>query len=90
VPKGEAVIGDWRRLHRQELYDLYSSPNILRGIKSRRKRWAGHVVRMGERRDAYRDLVGRSEGRRVLGRPRRRWEDNIKIDLQGLGKEGRE
>jgi hypothetical protein len=66
----------------EELSDLYSSPNIIRVIKSRIMRWAGHVTRMGEKRDAYTILVGRPEGRRPLGRPRRRWEDNIKMDLQ--------
>jgi hypothetical protein len=65
----------------QELYALYSSPNIFRVIKLRRLRWAGHVARMGERRGAYRALVGKPEGGRPLGRPRRRWEDNIKMDL---------
>jgi hypothetical protein len=68
-----------------ELNDLYSSPNIIRVIKSRRMKWAGHIARMGEGRGAYRVLVGRPEGRRPLGRPRRRWEDNIKIDLQEVG-----
>jgi hypothetical protein len=68
-----------------ELYALYSSPNIIRVIKSRRPRWAGHVARMGERRGAYRALVGKPEGRRPLGRPRRRWEDNIKMDLREVG-----
>jgi hypothetical protein len=73
--------GSWRKLHNDELHDLYSSPNIVRVIKSRRMRWAGHVARMGEGRGAYRVLVGRPEGKRPLGRPRRRWEDNIKMDL---------
>jgi hypothetical protein len=75
----------WSRLHNEELNDLYSSPNIIRVIKSRRMRWAGHVARMGEMRGAYRILVRISEGRRPLGRPRRRWEDNIKMDLQEVG-----
>jgi hypothetical protein len=81
-PKRHEATGEWRRLHNEELNDLYSSPNIIRVIKWRRMRWAGHVARMGEKRGAYRILVGRPEGRRPLGRPRRRWEDNIKIDLQ--------
>ena len=76
---------DWRRLHNEELNDLYSSPNIVRVIKSRRMRWAGHVARMGEERGVYRVLVGKPEGRRPLGRPRRRWVDNIRMDLQGVG-----
>jgi hypothetical protein len=84
-PKRDEVTGDWRRLHNEELNDLYSSPNIIRVIKSRRMRWAGHVARMGERRGAYRILVMRPEGRRSIGRPRRRWEDNIKMDLQEVG-----
>jgi hypothetical protein len=73
------------KLHNEELNDLYSSPNIIRVIKSRRMRWEGHVARMGEGRGAYRILVGRPEGRRPLVRPRRRWEDNIKMDLQVVG-----
>jgi hypothetical protein len=84
-PKRDEATGDWRRLHNEELNDLSSRPNIVRVIKSRRMRWVGHVARMGERRDAYRILVGRREGRRPLGRPRRRWEDNIKMDLQEVG-----
>jgi hypothetical protein len=69
-PKRDEVTREWRRLHNKELYALYSSPNIIRVIKSRRLRWAGHVARMGERRGAYRGLVGKPEGRRPLGRPR--------------------
>jgi hypothetical protein len=84
-PKRDEATGEWRRLHNEELNDLYSSPNIIRVIKSRRIRWAGHVARMGEKSSAYRILVGRREGERPLGRPRRRWEDNIKIDIQEVG-----
>jgi hypothetical protein len=84
-PKRDGVTGEWRRLHNEELNDLYSSPNIIRVIKSRKMRWAGHVARMGECRGAYRILVGRPEGRRPLGRPKLRWEDNIKMDLQDVG-----
>jgi hypothetical protein len=84
-PKRDEVTGEWRRLHNEELNDLYSSPNIIRVIKSRKIRWAGNVARMGEKRDAYRILVGRPEGRRPLGRSRLRWEDNIKMDLQEVG-----
>ena len=69
-------------MHNEELNDLYSSPNIVRVIKSRRMRWAGHVARMGEERGVYRVLVGKSVGRRPLGRPRRGWVDNIRMDLQ--------
>jgi hypothetical protein len=81
-PKRDEVTGEWKRLHNKELYALYSSPNIIRVIKFRRLRWAGHVARMGERRGVYRALVGKPEGKRPLGRPRRRWEDNIKMDLR--------
>jgi hypothetical protein len=77
--------GEWRRLHNEELNGLYSSPNVIRVIKSRRIRWAGHVARMGEGRGAYRILVGRPDGKRQLGRPRRSWDDNIKMDLQEVG-----
>jgi hypothetical protein len=85
-PKKVEVTGEWRRLHNKELYVLYSSPNIIRVIKSRKLRWAGHVARMGERSGAYRALVEKPEGRRSLGRPRRRWEDNIKMDLREVGR----
>jgi len=78
-------VGEWRRLHNEELNDLYSSLNIVWVIKSRRMRWAGHVTRMGEERGVYRVLVGKPEGRRPLGRPRHRWVDNIRMDLQEVG-----
>ena len=81
-PRRDEVTGEWRRLQYEELNDLYSSPNIVRMIKSRRMRWAGHVARMGEERGVYRVLVGKLEGKRPLGRPRRRWVDNIRMDLQ--------
>ena len=84
-PRRDEVTGEWRRLHNEELNDLYSSPNIVRVIKSRRMRWAGNVARMGEERGAYRVLVGKPEGKRPLGRPRLRWVDNIRIDLQEVG-----
>jgi hypothetical protein len=71
-PKRDAVTGEWRKLHNEELNDLYSLPNILRVVKSRRMRWAGHVARMGKRRGVHRVLVGKPEGKRPLGRPRRR------------------
>jgi hypothetical protein len=72
-------------LHNKELHDLYFSPSIIRIIKSRRIRWAGHVAQMGEKRNAYRLLVGKPEGKRPLGRPRRRWVDNIKMDSGEVG-----
>jgi hypothetical protein len=84
-PKRDEVTGEWRKLHNEELNDLYSLPNIVRVVKSRRMRWAGHVERMGEDRSVYRVLVGKPEGKRPLGRPKRRWEDNIKMDLQEVG-----
>ena len=87
-PKKGEVTGEWRKLHKEEINDLYSSPNIVRVIKSRRIRWARHVVRMGERRGVYRNLVGKLDGRRSLGRPRRRWEHDIKMDLQEVGSGG--
>ena len=84
-PKRDEVTGEWRRLHKKELYDLYFSPNIIRVVKSRRPRWAGHVARIMASRVAYRVLVGKPEGRRPLERPRRRWEVNIKMDLREVG-----
>jgi hypothetical protein len=84
-PKRDEVTGKWRKLHNEELNDLYSLPNIVRVVKSRRMRWAGHVAHMGEGRGVYRVLVGKPEGRRPLGRPRRRWEDYIKMDIQEEG-----
>jgi len=83
-PKRDEVTGEWRKLH-NELRDLYSLPNIVRVVKSRRIRWAGHVARMGEGRGVHRFLVGKPEGKRQLGRPRHRWEDNIKMDLREVG-----
>jgi hypothetical protein len=84
-PKRDEVSGEWRKLHSGELHNLYSSLDIIRQIKSRRMRWAGHVARMGEGRNMHRVLVGKPEGRRPLGRPRRRWEDAIKMDLREIG-----
>ena len=78
-PKRDEVTGEWRKLHNEELKGLYSSPNIVRVIKSRRMRWVGYVARMGEGRGVYRVLVGKPEGKRPLGRPRRRWEDNTEL-----------
>jgi hypothetical protein len=80
--------GSWRKLHNDELHSLYSSLNIARVIKSRRIRWAGHVAHMGEGRSVYKVLVGRPECKRPLGRPRSRWEDNIKMDLREIGIDG--
>ncbi|KAJ4429835.1 hypothetical protein ANN_22039 [Periplaneta americana] len=88
--KRDEVTGEWRKLHNAELHALHPSPDIIRNIKSRRLRWAGYVARMGESRNAYRVLVGRPEGKRSLGRPRRRWEDNIKMDLREVGYDGRD
>jgi hypothetical protein len=79
------VTGEWRKLHNEELHDLYFSPNIIRIIKWRRMRLAGHVARMGEKRNAYRLLVGKPEGKRPLGRARHRWVDNIRMELGEVG-----
>jgi hypothetical protein len=87
-PRWDEVTGDWRKLHNEELHNLYSSPNIIRMIKSRRMRWAGNVARMGETRNVYRILVEKPEGKRPLGRPRRRWVDNIKMNLREIGWDG--
>jgi hypothetical protein len=84
-PKRDEVTVELRKLHNEELKDLYSLPNIVRVVKSRRMRCAGHVARMGEDRDVHRVLVGKPEGKMPLGRPRRRWEYNIKMDLQDVG-----
>jgi len=84
-PKRDEVTGEWRKLHNEEINDLHCSPNIVRVIKSRRMRWVGHVARMGEGRGVYWVLMGKPEGKRPMERPRRRWEDNIKMDLQELG-----
>jgi len=86
--KRDEVTGEWRKLHSEELRDLYSLPNIVRVVKSRRMRWAAHVARMGEGRGVHRVIVGKLEGKRPLGRPRRRWEDNIKMELQEVGRGG--
>jgi hypothetical protein len=82
------VTGKWRKLHKEELNDLYSLPNIVRVVKLRRMRWAGHVAHMGVDRGVHRVLVGNPEGKRPLGRPRHRWEYNIKMDLQEVGGRG--
>jgi len=84
-PKRDKVTGEWRKLHNEELNDLYSLPIIVRVVKSRRMRWTGHLACMGEDRRVHRVLVGKPEGKRPLGRPRRRREDNIKMDLQKVG-----
>jgi hypothetical protein len=87
-PKRDGVTGGWRKLHNEELHNLYSTPSIIKIIKSRRMRWTGHVARMGEKRNVYRLLVGKPEGKRPLGRPRRRWIDSIKTDLLEIGLRG--
>jgi hypothetical protein len=84
-PKRDELTGEWRKLHTEKLHDLYSSTDITRQIKSRRVRWAGHVARMGEERKLYKVLVGKSEGKRPPGRPRRRWEDGIRMNLRETG-----
>jgi hypothetical protein len=85
VPKRDEVTEEKKKLHNEELNDMYSLPNFVRVIKSRRMRWAGHVARMGEGRVVYKILIGKPEGKRPLRRPRRRWEDNIRMDLQEVG-----
>ena len=87
-PRRDEVTREWRRLHNKEQNDLYSSPNIVRVMKSRRMRWAGHVARVGEGRGVYRILVGKPEGKRPLGRPERKYEDNVKMDLREVESEG--
>jgi hypothetical protein len=84
-PKRDDVTGDWRKLHSEELHNLYSSQNIIRQIKSRRMSWAGHAALMGEERKVYKVLVGKPEGKKPLGMPRRRWEDGIRTDLGKIG-----
>jgi hypothetical protein len=84
-PQRDEMMGEWRKLHNKSLRDLYSSPSIIRIIKSRRMIWAGHVARMLEKRNSYRLLVGKVEGKRPLGRPRCRWVDNIRMDLGEVG-----
>jgi hypothetical protein len=89
-PKRDEATREWRKLHNEELHNLYSSPDIIRQVKSsqvksRRMRWAGYVARMGEERKMYKVLVGKPEGKRPLGRPRRRWEDGIRMDLREIG-----
>jgi hypothetical protein len=84
VPKRDKLIGGWRKMHNEELHNLYSSPNIIRMIRSRRMKWTGHVARIGEKQNAYRGFVGKPEERRPLGKPRRRWDDIIKMDLRGM------
>jgi hypothetical protein len=83
-PKWDEVTGELRKLHNEELHNLYSSPHIIRQIKSRRMRWVGHVVRMREERKVYRVLVGKPEGKRPLGRPKRRWEEWIRMDVREI------
>jgi hypothetical protein len=87
-PKRDEAIRVWRKLHNEELHDLYGSPSIIRMIKSRMMRWAGHVSRMGEKRNAKRILVGKPEGKRPLGRPTHKWADNIRMDLREIGWSG--
>jgi hypothetical protein len=84
-PKRDEVTGEWRKLHNEELHNLYSSPDNIRQIKSRRMRWTGHVARVGEERKVCKVLVGEPVGKRPLGRPRRRWEDGIRLDLRETG-----
>jgi hypothetical protein len=87
-PKRDEVTGEWSKLHNEELHDLYSSPSVIRIIKARGMRWTGHVARMGEKRNAYRLLVGKPEGKRPLGSPSRMWVDNVRMDLVEVGWDG--
>jgi hypothetical protein len=89
-PKRDEVTGEWRKLHNVELSDRHSSPNIVRVIKWRRMRWAGHVARLGDKSGVFRGLVGKPEGKRPPGRPKLRWQDNIKMDVQEVGCGGME
>jgi hypothetical protein len=84
-PKRDGVTGGWSKLHNEGLHSLCASPSIIRIINTRKMKWAGHVARMGEKRNVYRLLVGKPEGRRPIGRPRRRWMDNIEMDLLEIG-----
>jgi hypothetical protein len=84
-PKRDEVTGEWRKLYNEELHNLYLSPDIIRQVKSRRMRWVGHVARMGEERKLYKVLVGKPEGKRPHRKPRRRWEDGIRMDLRVIG-----
>jgi hypothetical protein len=84
-PKRDEVTGEWRKLHNEDLHNLYSSPDIIRQVKSKRMRWAGHVARMGEERKMYKFLAGKPEGKRPLGIPRRMWEDGFRMDLREIG-----
>jgi hypothetical protein len=87
-PKRDEVTGDWRKLHNEELHNLYSFPDIIRQVKSRRMWWAGHVARVGEKRKVYKVFGGNARRKKTLGRPRRRWEDRIRMDLREIGLEG--
>jgi hypothetical protein len=84
-PKRDEVTGDWRKLHNEELYNLYSSPDTIMQVTSRRMRWAGNVAGMGKEKKVYKILVGKPEGKRPLGRPRRRWEDGIRMNFREIG-----
>jgi hypothetical protein len=85
-PRKDEETGEWRKPHNEELHDLYSSPNIIRVIKSRRMRLKGHVARTGDRKGAYRPMVGKPMGKRQIGRPKLGWDDNIKMDLKWDGR----
>jgi hypothetical protein len=84
-PKRDEVTGEWMKLHNEELHNLYSSPDIIRQVKSRRMRWAGHVARTGEEKKMCKVSVGKPDGKRPLGRPRHRWEDGARMDLREIG-----